>query len=101
MITGYLRSLQRLSNAIGSDDKGMSLLGRQGQRWQFGVSRFIRHSAAPDNTSITFATKSDLLNHWIVPVTLLIDRDWSWDGRTNYKHAGLSPSNIFDAMLCN
>ena len=72
--------IQRLSNAIGSDNKGMSLLGRQGQRWQFGASRFIRHTAAPDNTSITFATKSDLLNHWIVPVTLLIDRDWTWDG---------------------
>lgn len=72
--------IQRLAGAIGSDSKGMSLLGRQGERWQFGVSRSIRHSAAPDNTSITFATKSDLLNHWIVPVTLLMDRDWSWDG---------------------
>ncbi len=72
--------MQRLSNAIGTDNKGMSLLGRQGERWQFGVSRFIRHSAAPDNTSITFATKSDLLNHWIIPITLLIDRDWTWDG---------------------
>ena len=72
--------IQRLSAAIGSDDKGMSLLGQQGQRWQFGASRFIRHTAAPDNTSITFATKTDLLNHWIVPLTLLIDRDWTWDG---------------------
>ena len=72
--------IQRLSNAIGADNKGMSLLGRQGERWQFGVSRFIRHSASPDNTSITFATKDDLLNHWIVPISLLIDRDWTWDG---------------------
>ena len=72
--------IQRLANAIGTDNRGMSLLGHQGQRWQFGVSRFIRHSAAPDNTSITFATKSDLLNHWIIPITLLIDRDWTWDG---------------------
>ncbi len=72
--------IQRLSNAIGSDNKGMSLIGQAGQRWQFGVSRFIRHSASPDNTSITFATKDDLLNHWIVPLTFLIDRDWTWDG---------------------
>ncbi|MDQ2718472.1 MAG: hypothetical protein M3Z26_01740 [Bacteroidota bacterium] len=72
--------IQRLSGAIGTDNKGMSLIGKQGQRWQFGVSRTIRHTAAPDNTSITFATKSDLLNHWIVPITLLIDRDWTWDG---------------------
>ena len=72
--------IQRLSGAIGAEDKGMSLIGKQGQRWQFGASRTIRHTAAPDNTSITFATKSDLLNHWIIPITLLIDRDWTWDG---------------------
>jgi hypothetical protein len=72
--------MQRLSNAIGADNKGMSLLGRQGERWQFGGSRSIRHSAAPDNTSITFGTKDDLLNHWLVPLTLLMDRDWTWDG---------------------
>ncbi len=71
--------IQRLSGAIGTENKGMSLIGKQGQRWQFGASRTIRHTAAPDNTSITFATKSDLLNHWIVPITLLIDRDWTWD----------------------
>jgi hypothetical protein len=72
--------MDRLSAAMGTDSKGMSLTGRPGQRWQFGVSRFIRHTASPDNTSITFATKNDLLNHWIIPITLLIDRDWSWDG---------------------
>ncbi|HZW66466.1 MAG TPA: hypothetical protein VFF23_12295 [Hanamia sp.] len=72
--------MDRLAAAVGTDSKGMSLTGRPGQRWQFGVSRFIRHTSSPDNTSITFATKNDLLNHWIVPVTLLIDRDWSWDG---------------------
>lgn len=72
--------IQRLATAVGVDNKGVSLLGKQGQRWQFGVSRFVRHTAAPDNSSITFATKSDLLNHWLVPITLLLDRDWSWDG---------------------
>ncbi len=72
--------MDRLSAAVGADSKGMSLVGKQGQRWQFGVSRFIRNTAAPDNTSITFATKNDLLNHWIVPITLLVNRDWSWDG---------------------
>ena len=74
--------IQRLAAAIGVDNKGVSLLGRQGQRWQFGVSRYIRHTSSPDNSSITFATKSDLLNHWLVPLTLLLDRDWSWDGVT-------------------
>lgn len=91
--------MDRLSNAIGAENKGMALLGKQGQRWQFGASRFIRNTTAPDNTSITFATKKDLLNHWLVPITLLISRDWSWNG---LKPVGLSiyRRNIFlrDAM---
>lgn len=78
--------MNRLTAAVGADSKGMSLLGKQGQRWQFGVSRFIRNTASPDNTSTTFATKNDLLNHWIVPLTLLVNRDWSWDG--------ISPTSI-------
>lgn len=72
--------MDRLSIAIGAENKGMSLLGKQGQRWQFGVSRFIRNTTSPDNTSVTFATKKDLLNHWLVPITLLVNRDWTWDG---------------------
>jgi len=72
--------IQRIASSIDADNKGMSLLGKRGERWQFGAARAIRHSLAPDNTSITFATKADLLNHWIVPITLLINRDWSWDG---------------------
>ena len=91
--------IQRLSTAIGAGNKGMSLIGKQGQRWQFGASRAIRHTAAPDNTSITFATKSDLLNHWIIPITLLIDRDWAWDG-VQPASINIFRKNIFlkDAM---
>jgi hypothetical protein len=72
--------IERLSTAIDVAHKGMSLLGKPGQRWQFGAARAIRHTLSPDNTSLTIATEDDLVNHWIVPITLLIDRDWSWDG---------------------
>ncbi|MCA0237099.1 MAG: hypothetical protein LCH81_12010 [Bacteroidetes bacterium] len=72
--------IQRLATAIDVQNKGMSLMGKNGQRWQFGAARAIRHTLAPDNTSITIATEDDLINHWLVPITLLIDRDWSWDG---------------------
>lgn len=73
-------SVENLSKIIGCKARGMSLTGDQGQRWQFGAARAIRHSLAPDNTSLTFATENDLLNHWLVPITLIINRDWSWDG---------------------
>lgn len=72
--------IERLAKAIDVETKGLSLLGKAGQRWQFGAGRAIRHTLAPDNTSITLATQDELVNHWIVPITLLIDRDWSWDG---------------------
>jgi hypothetical protein len=72
--------IERLATAIDVAHKGMSLLGKPGQRWQFGAARAIRHTLSPDNTSLTIATEDDMVNHWLVPITLLINRDWSWDG---------------------
>ena len=48
----------------------MTLVGRKGERVVFGCSRRIRHSLAPDHSSLTFAAKEDLTNHWIVALTL-------------------------------
>lgn len=72
--------IERLAKALDVEARGMSLVGKPGQRWQFGAARTIRHTLAPDNTSLTLATQDDMVNHWLVPITLLIDRDWSWDG---------------------
>jgi hypothetical protein len=72
--------VDRLAKTIDVEARGLSITGKIGQRWQFGAARAIRHTLAPDNTSLTFATEDDLINHWLVPITLLIDRDWTWDG---------------------
>ncbi len=72
--------MARLAAAIDVEAKGMSLMGKTGQRWQFGAARAIRHTLSPDNTSLTIATEDDLVNHWLVPITLLVNRDWTWDG---------------------
>jgi hypothetical protein len=72
--------VEQVAKAIDVEARGMSLMGKTGQRWQFGAARAIRHTLSPDSTSLTFSTEDDLINHWIVPITLLIDRDWSWDG---------------------
>jgi hypothetical protein len=83
-ITNTSSMMERLTDAIDKsidvESKGLSLLGKQGVRIQFGASRFIRHNMSPDSTNITFSTKSDLLNHWLIPITLLLNRDWTWDG---------------------
>jgi hypothetical protein len=72
--------IQRLAQEIGVEHKGMTLVGRKGERVVFGCSRRIRNTLAPDSSSITFAAKEDLINHWIVAITLKLNRDWTWDG---------------------
>ncbi|WP_162415539.1 hypothetical protein [Cyclobacterium roseum] len=50
----------------------------EGKRVVFGCSSRIRHSLAPDGSSITFASKGDLYNHWICCLNYELDRDWMW-----------------------
>ena len=51
----------------------------KGERAQFGCSARIRHTLAPDNSSLTFSSKADLPNHWLCCLQLILDRDWTWD----------------------
>jgi hypothetical protein len=71
--------IERLAQQLGADHKGLTLVGKRGERVVFGCSRRIRHTLAPDHSSLTFAAKEDLVNHWLVALTLQIDRDWTWD----------------------
>ena len=61
----------------------MTLIGKPGERIQFGCSNRIRHTLAPDGSSLTFATKGDLINHWLCVLSFEINRDWTWDGLTD------------------
>ncbi len=73
--------VQRLASQVGVENKGFTLVGKKigDQYIQFGCARDIRHSLAPDYANITFSTKSDLLNHWVIALNLQLNRDWSWD----------------------
>lgn len=71
--------VQRLSTQLNIQNSGLTLVGEAGQRLQFGCSNRIRHTLSPDNSSLTFASKEDLINHWLVCITLEINRDWTWD----------------------
>jgi hypothetical protein len=72
--------IQRLAAEIDVDYKGMTLMGKPGQRIQFGCSNRLRHTLAPDGASLTFSTKDDLINHWLCVLSFEIQRDWTWDG---------------------
>lgn len=71
--------IQRLAGQLGLASSGLTLHAPKGERVQFGCSHRIRHTLAPDNSSITFASKGDLMNHWLACVTLTVNRDWTWD----------------------
>jgi hypothetical protein len=71
--------VQRLSKELNVQNSGLTLVGEAGQRIQFGCSNRIRHTLSPDNSSLTFASKEDLIHHWLVCITLEVNRDWTWD----------------------
>jgi hypothetical protein len=72
--------IERLAAALGVEAKGQTLIGQPGERIQFGCSNRIRHTLAPDHSSLTFATAEELLNHWLCVVCFDVHRDWTWDG---------------------
>ena len=71
--------VQRLAQELGVRAKGLTLTAKKGERIIFGCSSKIRHSLSPDQSSITFASKSDLSNHWLGCIVYHVNRDWSWD----------------------
>jgi hypothetical protein len=72
--------MQRLASQLDLNFKGLSLLGKPGERVQFACSNRIRHTLAPDNSSLSFATNGELFDHWLCVSSFNIQRDWTWDG---------------------
>jgi hypothetical protein len=71
---------QLLAQQLGVAQNGLTLTGQPGQRTVFGASGALRHSITADAGSITFSNQTELLGHWIVAITLQLERDWTWDG---------------------
>ena len=71
--------IQLLAAQLKVESAGLSLTAAKGERVQFGCSNRIRHTLAPENSSLTFSSKGDLANHWLCCINLEIDRDWTWD----------------------
>ena len=76
----------RLAAQLDLRNDGLTFRARSGRRVVFGCAPSLRHVIGPDNASITFASQSDLVKHWLVVVRLTLDRDWTWDG---LAHDGL------------
>ncbi|GAB3224500.1 hypothetical protein J0A67_09445 [Algoriphagus aestuariicola] len=72
--------VKRVADALGLASKGLTLMAKKGERVAFGCSSRIRHTLAPDGSSITFASKTELYYHWVTCLSYQLNRDWSWDG---------------------
>jgi hypothetical protein len=74
-----LDNVQQLADRLNLSSSKRTLGASKGERVIFGCSSRIRHTLAPDNSSLTFASKGDLINHWLCCISFDIDRDWMWD----------------------
>lgn len=69
-----------LAQAFGLVQNGLTLAGMPGQRTVFAATGALRGTLAPDRSSFTLAIGNELLDHWIVALSLDLARDWTWDG---------------------
>ena len=72
-------NVQQLADQLNLESSKLTLNAPKGERVVFGCSSRIRHTLAPDNSSLTFASKGDLINHWLCCISFEIERDWMWD----------------------
>lgn len=72
--------LSRLADTFNIIAHNLTLEGEKGKRLQFGCSKLMRHSLAPDSSSISFSSQAELFNRWIIGVNYTLLRDWAWDG---------------------
>jgi len=71
--------IDRLASLCGFNKNGLSILGKDNERIQFGCSNLIGHTLSPDHSSVTFSTIDDLSHKWISVIQLDLNRDWCWD----------------------
>jgi len=72
--------LSRLADALDLVAHNLTLEGNKGKRIQFGCSKAMRHSMAPDSSSVSFSSLAELYNQWVIAVNYSLLRDWAWDG---------------------
>lgn len=71
--------VQRLARQLDVNAKELTLTAENGERLVFWCSNLLRHTLAPDNSSLTFSGKNELQGHWLVCTSIIVARDWSWD----------------------
>lgn len=79
---GAHRLAQALDLLI-SGTEGVTLAGPPGTRTVFGCSAALAHTLAPGGSTVSFASKAELVDRWLVALTIGLERDWTWDALTD------------------
>lgn len=69
-----------VAQSFGLTSTGLTLSGTPGTRTVFAASGALRATLSPDRSTLTFANAAELLDHWIVSLTIDLARDWTWEG---------------------
>lgn len=73
-------ALARLAEAVDLRHEGTTLMARPGERTLIACASRLAHVADIARSALTLASDADLIDRWIVPIRLTLDRDWSWTG---------------------
>ncbi|MBX3208655.1 MAG: hypothetical protein KF764_26715 [Labilithrix sp.] len=71
--------VRRLAQAANLSVDEVTLFGAEGRRTVFGCSG-LRHSFAPDRSSLTLTSLDELPDQWLNVIRFPIERDWSFLG---------------------
>jgi hypothetical protein len=69
-----------VAQSFGLTADGLTVAAEPGKRVVFANSGALRCTLSPDRSTLTFANANELLDHWIIALTLDIARDWTWEG---------------------
>lgn len=75
-------ALGRLAFQLGLRHDGLAFSPLPDRRRAVACSPRLAHLAAPDRGTITFGSRGDLVDRWLVAVQLRLARDWTWDSLT-------------------
>jgi hypothetical protein len=75
----------QLAGELGLLVDNLTLSAKPGTRIAFGAAKGVRHTLSGDNSTLTFASESELLRSWVAAIVVDLDRDWTWDGLGNNR----------------
>ncbi|WP_336215991.1 hypothetical protein [Nonomuraea sp. LPB2021202275-12-8] len=73
----------RLAQQLGLEVSSLSFVGKVGSRTLFGCSSRLAHTLSSARSGITFASKVELTQQWVIAIRVRLSRDWTWSGVTS------------------